>query len=117
AGNQLDLRLHVPGELEVHSFEVGTDRLEDLRQSERRFSHGGSAGNFITGGTTCGNSQPSVVRGPWPVSRGVRQARRPPGPRGPARSACHDTGRVGGRGWPFPSAVRRAGPPLPVYPT
>ena len=29
--NQLDLRLHVPRELEVDLLEVGADRLEDLR--------------------------------------------------------------------------------------
>ena len=108
--NQLDLRLHVPGELEVHLLEVGADRLEDLRQGERRFFHSGSAGNFITAGTGCGNSRPSVVRGPRPASRAARPARRPPGPRGPARSACRGTGPVQGRGCRFRSAADRAGP-------
>ena len=38
-GDELHLRLDVADELAVHLLEVGADRLEDLRQGERRFFH------------------------------------------------------------------------------
>ncbi len=40
ARDQLDLRLDVAPELAIDLLEIGADRIEDLREVQRRFLHG-----------------------------------------------------------------------------
>ena len=40
--DQIDLGLNMPAELQIDAFQVGTDRLEELREGKRRLFHSGS---------------------------------------------------------------------------
>ena len=87
-GISVDLRLDVARELALDLLEVGADRLEDLRQGERRFFHGGSAVHETLSrrGTSAVESSPPCAS---------RQVRRRGMPGAASASAVDDPRDVG----------------------